>query len=274
MKKLCQVLRISRSGFYARKTRPKSQRALQNEILIKRIREIHLRNKKAYGSPRIHATLRSEGSGCSINRIARLMRLSGIQAEPYRRYKHKSKFKVRLGVMQDLVQRQFDVEAPNRVWASDITSMRTKSGRLYLAVVMDLYSRCIVGWAIKASMAEELPLDALQMALSERQPQEKLIHHSDRGSQYTSESFRLKLKTHGILPSMSRVGDCYDNAVVESFFKSLKSELNLHHHSHMDGNQTRSVLFEYIEIFYNRKRLHSTLGYLSPEQYETINRVH
>lgn len=274
MKKLCQVLRISRSGFYARRARPKSQRCLQNEILIKRIREIHLMNKKAYGSPRIHATLRNEGSVCSINRIARLMRLSNIQAEPYRRYKYRSKFKVKLGIMQDLVQRRFDVALPNHTWASDITSVRTKSGCLHLAVVMDLYSRRIVGWAIKASMAEELSLDALQMALSERQPQEQLIHHSDRGSQYTSENFRLKLKTHGILPSMSSIGDCYDNAVVESFFKSLKSELDLLHHSHMDGDQTRSVLFEYIEIFYNRKRLHSTLGYLSPDQYETINRVH
>ena len=266
MKILCRALKVSRSGFYAWQHRIKSTRAKENEHLLERIKTTYNNSRGTYGSPRIHAQLRREGLCLSRKRVARLMKLHGIVAKTYRR-KKKSCFSSMPMDIENLVNRQFKVPQPNRIWASDITYIATRSGWLYLAVVMDLYSRRIVGWTMSGHLGECLAHDALDMALLLRHPPKNLIHHSDRGGQYTGESFRQKLRENSLRLSMNPKGSCYDNAVVESFFKSLKSELGKDLIG-KDVQQTRSILFEYIEIFYNRQRLHSTLNYRSPAEFE------
>ena len=264
---MCRVLEVSRAGFYAWKTRGQSRRCQADAALMERIRFIYAENRKVYGYPRIHEALTSQGMCLGRKRVARLMRVNGIVAEQHRRMHWKRVFKTAKGA-DNLVQRRFNVPQPNRVWAADMTTFWSGSGYVHLAIVMDLFSRRIVGWAMHGQMTERLALDALDMAILSRRPSGSLIHHSDQGSQYQSHLFREKLKEQGILISMSRKGNCWDNAVVESFFKTLKAELQ-NDARFKTREEARAELFEYIEVFYNRKRLHSTLGYMSPAQYES-----
>lgn len=277
MKTMCQTLQVSKSGYYAWSKRPSSRWFQANARLVEDIKKIHTESRKTYGSPRIHAELVRRGIQCGHNRVARLMRLNYIVSQ--RQFRRKRTLATSHGrsLVTNLVNRNFDVDKPNHVWAADITVLWSGSGWLYLAIVMDLYSRRIIGWAMQARMTDDLVINALETALGQRKPENGLIHHSDQGSQYASESFRYALQKHCIAPSMSRKGDCYDNAVVESFFKSLKVEL-CKEMRFKTREEARSKIFEYIEVFYNRKRLHSTLGYQSPVEYEKRNltkqRVH
>jgi len=267
--RMCEVLGVSRSGYYAWKKRPQSARAQENVYLIDQIKRVYMKNRRVYGSPRIHLSLVEEGVACGKNRIARLMRENDIQAEQHRRIKRKAVYTSTARVA-NLVERRFNVTEANKIWAADITCFWTGSGWLNLAIVMDLYSRRIIGWAMKSRMSEELTIAALEMALLNRRPKSGLIVHTDQGSQYQSQAYQERLRERKLLPSMSRRGDCYDNAVVESFFKTLKTELLLEDRF-KSREQGSAVIFEYIEIFYNKKRLHSTLGYVSPEQFEMKN---
>jgi len=263
---MCDVLAVSRSGYYAWKSRVQSNRSRTDTVLLSKIRCIYDKHRKVYGAPRIHEALKSEGLHLGRKRVARLMRKNGIVAAPHRRMRWKRTFKTAVAA-DNLVQQQFTIPEPNRVWAADMTTFWTGSGWVHLAVVLDLFSRRVVGWAIHGQMTERLIVDALEMAIMSRRPTGPLIHHSDQGSQYKSYAFQNRLKEHNIQMSMSRKGNCWDNAVVESFFKTLKYELQ-NDARFSSREEARSQLFEYIEIFYNRKRMHSTLGYLSPTQFE------
>lgn len=270
MSAMCKALKVSKSGYYAWTKRSTSRRFQANVRLVEDIKRVHIESGKRYGSPRIHAELIRQGIHCGHNRVARLMRLNHIVSQRQFHRKHRQATSHGRNQTSNHVNRNFHVTKPNHVWAADITVLWTGSGWLYLAVVMDLYSRKIIGWATQSRMTEDLVITALNTALGQRKPERGLIHHSDQGSQYASDSFRRTLQGHHIIPSMSRKGDCYDNAVVESFFKSLKVEL-CKETRFKTREEARSKIFEYIEIFYNRKRLHSTLGYLSPVEYETSN---
>lgn len=270
MKKMCEVLEVSRSGYYAWKGGKKSFRQDENERLLERIREIHTKSHRTYGSPRIHARLKRSGIQCGHNRIAGLMRRNGILAQRQLRYRRQSISAHGRSIAENLLNRQFLVKKPNTVWVADITCFWTGSGWLNLAVVMDLYSRKIVGWAMHARMTDQLVIDALEMALMSRRPHSPLLHHSDQGSQYASGTFRHQLASNNIQCSMSRKGNCHDNAVAESFFKTLKIEWTCEKRF-TTREDAKSSLFEFIEVFYNRVRLHSTLGYLSPAEYERMN---
>jgi transposase InsO family protein len=246
--------------------RGQSRRGLEDAALLSQIQSIYAKSRKVYGAPRIHEALKSEGLHLGRKRVARLMRVHGIVAEPYRRMRWKRAFKT-ADAADNIVNRQFDVPEPNKVWVADMTVFWTGSGWVHLAVVMDLFSRRVVGWAMHGQPTERLVINALEMAVLNRRPNGQLIHHCDQGSQYRSYHFRSKLKEYGIQLSMSRKGNCWDNAVIESFFKTLKQELQ-NDARFVSREEARAQLFEYIEVFYNRKRLHSTLGYLSPTQFE------
>ena len=265
---MCEVLEVSRSGYYAWRDRPASSQAQRREELVKRIQAAHAESQKNYGSPRIHRELRDQGIICSENTVARLMKDRGIRSKMHRRFVVQTTDS-RHGhpIAENRLNQQFDVPAPNQVWAADITYIPTGEGWLYLAVVIDLCSRKVVGWAADDHLRAELPAAALQMALTHRRPQGNLLHHSDRGVQYACDDYQGLLAKHGITCSMSRRGNCYDNAVVESFFGTLKTEL-IHHHTYATRNDARLALFEYLEVFYNRKRRHSALDYVSPAEYE------
>ena len=219
---MCRLLHVSRSGYYAWRTRPESARARQDRELIPEIRRVHQQSKGVYGSPRVHAELKAEGQRVGRNRVARLMRLERLKGCPKRRFRVTTQRDPRHPVAKNLLGQDFTADAPNRRWVADITYISTKQGWLYLAVVMDLYSRRIVGWSMRDRMSRRLVVDALKMAVDARRPEGGLIHHSDRGGQYTSDDFRDELARHGIECSMSGSGNCYDNAVVESFFGILK----------------------------------------------------
>jgi transposase InsO family protein len=235
-------------------------------MLLSKIQEVYRQSRKNYGSPRIHQVLKSQGMPLGRKRVARVMREHGIVAEPFRRQRWKRCFKTAKAA-DNLVKQQFTVSAPNRIWAADMSAFWTSAGWIHLAIVMDLYSRRIVGWAMHGFMTERLVINALEMAIMNRRPTEPLIHHSDQGSQYQSQTFRAKLKEHGMTLSMSRRGNCWDNAPVESFFKTVKAEMQ-NDACFKSREEARAQLFEYIEVFYNRQRLHSTLGYQSPAQFE------
>jgi transposase InsO family protein len=269
---LCRVLEVSRSGYYAWRTRPESPRSQANRTLVEHIQAIHTQSRRTYGSPRIQAELAAQGMHCSTKRVARLMRLTGIRAHRPRRTRATTDSRHTLPVADNVLERAFDALAPNTKWAADITYIGTHEGWLYLAVVMDLFSRRIIGWSMQPSLASSLVLDALQMALHQRHPSEPVIHHSDRGSQYASGDYQVALAAAGIRCSMSRKGDCFDNAPVESFFGTLKTEL-VYHQQYTTRNQARSAIFEYLEVFYNRQRRHSSLGYCSPAAYEAHHRM-
>jgi putative transposase len=266
---LCRALGVSRSGYYAWAHRKPSKRTKEDVVVLGEIREVYAISRKAYGSPRIHATLKKEGFNWGRNRIARLMKLAGIRALRQYCYKRHTLALTGHGRFEsdNLVKQNFDVEKPNRIWASDITQFRTGAGWLYLAVVMDLFSRRIIGWSMQSTLREDLAIDALEMAVQGRN-KTPAIHHSDQGSQYSSRAYQAKLKEHRIQSSMNKRGSCYDNAVVESFFKTLKAEL-VRTVRFNTKEEAKSKLFEYIEVFYNRRRLHSTLGYKSPVEFES-----
>jgi transposase InsO family protein len=235
--------------------------------LLTRIQTLHAETREAYGAEKTWRVLRAQGVACGRHRVARLRRAHGIEARRRRRSRLAYKARNSAPTAPNLVDRQFHASAPNRLWAGDITFIPTRQGWLYLAVVLDLYARRVVGWAMSARADTQLVLDALRMALTHRRPAPGLIYHSDQGIQYTSGAYQACLTAHGLVPSMSRKGNCYDNAVVESFFSSLKNE-GTDHVTFPDRDHARTALFAYIELFYNRHRVHATLGYQSPEQYE------
>ena len=269
---MCRVLEVSRSGYYAWRQRPPSQRQMANQVLVKEIRELHDQSRQTYGVLRIYFALRKSGRQCSRNRVALLMRQHGIRARQKRSYKVTTQSNHHLPVAENKLGQQFQVSQPNTVWSSDITYIATAEGWLYLAVVMDLYSRQIIGWSMQPTLKRQLVINALAMALQQRQPGHGLLHHSDRGSQYASHDYQVLLAEYGVEPSMSRRGNCYDNAVVESFFATLKKE-GVRGRVYQSRYQAKSALFDYIEVFYNRQRLHSSLGYHSPIEFEQLAKV-
>jgi len=264
---MCEVLSVSRSGYYAWLKNPESKRKQSNSKLREKIRTIHRDSGEAYGSPRVYQALKEQGETCSENRVARLMREDGLRAKTKRRFKATTNSEHNLPVAPNLLDRNFSPEAPNQVYAGDITYIWTAEGWLYLAVVIDLFSRSVVGWAMNKQITRQLVMNALTMAVQRRRPPSGVVFHSDRGSQYASGDFQKLLTKHGMRCSMSRKGNCWDNAPVESFFGSLKQEL-VFHQKYPTRFHARQSLFEYIERFYNRRRLHSTLGYKSPADYE------
>jgi putative transposase len=268
IKTMCRVLGVSRSGCHAWQRRPRSARALEDERLTERIRAIHRDNRRVYGSPRVHAELvMADGERIGRKRVERLMRQAGITGMVARKRGRTTIRVPGVRVCEDLVDRAFLAAAPNRLWVADITYLRTWEGWLYLVAVQDVFSRRIVGWAMADHMRTELVSDALQMALAKRRPDPGLIWHSDQGSQFVSLAFGQQARAAGIAQSMGSRGDCYDNAVAESFFATLKKEL-VHGRSWPSKAELRTEVFEYIEVFYNRRRRHSTLGFLSPAQFE------
>jgi putative transposase len=267
LKRMCRVLRVSRSGYYTWKQRPPSSRELANMELLAQIRAAYQLSRKTYGSPRIHAYLRRKGVFCGRNRVARLMKLHRIAARKAHKW-HPMTTRQFPGarIAPNLLNREFEASRPNQKWVSDITYIDTAEGWLYLASILDLHSRLVVGWAMADQMDEALVENAWQMAIFNRQPVQGLLHHSDRGSQYTSEAYRQQLADLECRVSMSRTGNCYDNAVAESFFATLKTECAA---TQFEGKvAARSAIFAYIEGWYNRQRLHSSLGYLSPVEFE------
>jgi len=262
---MCRVLAVSRSGYYAFMERPESTRSRENRRLLMKVRIIHKESRGTYGSPRVHRQLQREGERCGEVRVARLMAANGIRARQKRKFVVTTDSKHKEPVAENVLCRRFRVNEPNKVWASDITYIRTYEGWLYLACVMDLCSRAIVGWSMDDSLESSLVTDALRMAYKRRRPGEGLLHHSDRGVQYSGAEFRRLLEACGTRVSMSRKGDCWDNAVVESFFGTLKTETDQSYRTKQDA---RRSIFEYIEAFYNRHRLHSSLGYMSPAEFE------
>jgi transposase InsO family protein len=266
---MCRVLKVSRSGFYAWRQRPESEQAKSRRRLIEIIKEIHEESKRSYGSPRVHRELVARGEICCENTVARYMRKNDIVAKTKRKFKQTTDSNHGLPVAKNLLDRDFDQLEPNRVWVSDITYIPTREGWLYLATVLDLFGRKIVGWSMSHRIDRHLVMDALTMAVKNRRPPPNLIHHSDRGSQYASDDFQKLLDEYGMICSMSRKGNCWDNAVAESFFRSLKTEL-VHHEDFATRDEARLAIFEYIEVFYNRIRRHSSLGYLSPADYEAL----
>jgi putative transposase len=264
---LCRALRVSRSGYYDWKDRPPSKRARENERLTEQITKIHYRSRQIYGYPRVHAELRALGVRCSRKRVARLMRRAGLRGCLRGRKRCTTRRNPHATPAADLVNRNFAAAAPDRIWTADITYLRTDEGFLYLAFVLDVYSRRVVGWSMATHLKTELVIDALEMALWRRKPAAGLIHHSDRGAQYAALSFSKRLEEAGIVPSMGRAGSALDNAVSESFVASLKTEL-LHRHHFPSREMVRTAVFDYIEGFYNSQRRHSSLGYLSPSDYE------
>lgn len=268
--KMCQVLQVGRSGYYAWRKRKPSIRQQANQILTAEIRRIYLKSRCTYGSPRIHASLLREGIKCGKNRVARLMRQAGLRGrKPKRRYPQTTQHRQGAIPTPNLLNRDFNARQPNQKWVTDITYIDTAEGWLYLAPVLDLYGRRVVGWAMEDHMECSLVEAALKMAFLQRHPARGLLHHSDQGSQYTSEDYLELLNQHGCQISMSGVGNCYDNAAMESFFSTLKTEC-------ADGQftshaQARTAIFEYIEVWYNRQRLHSSIGYLSPVEFEQLS---
>lgn len=259
-------MRVSTSGYYDWRLRPTASKEADEKLLME-IKTIHAESKRRYGSPRIHRKLRQQGIRCGQKRVARLMREHGLRARPRRRFRATTDSKHTLPVAENVLERQFAARVPDARWAADITYVWTRQGWLYLAVVMDLFSRRIVGWSMQETMERSLVILALEMALGARQPSPGLLCHSDRGSQYASGDYQDRLWQAGCTCSMSRRGNCWDNAPVESFFSTLKMEL-VHERQYETRQQARAEIFAFIEVWYNRQRLHSSLGYLSPADYE------
>jgi transposase InsO family protein len=264
---MCALLGVSRSGFYAWSSRPESARKRQDRRLAVEIRAHFRASRGRYGSPRILLDLRDQGICVGRKRVARLMRQEGITACGRRRFRGTTDSAHGLPVAPNLLDRAFTIEGLDTVWAGDITYVPTQEGWLYLAVLLDLASRYVVGWATSDSLEDELTLTALDRAVETRRPPRGLIHHSDQGSQYASRDYQLRLAARGLVPSMSRKGNCWDNAAVESFFSSFKRE-ELPDGGFVTKQQAREKIFEYIEVFYNRNRRHSTLGGISPARFE------
>jgi transposase InsO family protein len=265
---LCDVLEVSRSGYYAWRGRPSSHQSQRRAALAAKIGVVHADHRGVYGSPRVWKALKAGGETVSRNTVAKVMRVQGLRGKVKRKFVPRTTDSAHgQPVAPNVLDRQFTAAEPNRKWAGDITYIPTEEGWLYLAGVIDLHSRRIVGWSMADHLQTDLVADALTMALARRLPAAGLLHHSDRGVQYASDAYQSLLRDHGIQGSMSGKGDCWDNAVMESFWATLKTEL-VHHEHYATREQARRSIFEYIEVFYNRKRLHSSLGYVSPETFE------
>jgi len=267
VRRKCYLAEMPCSSFYASCDRPESRRERRNRYLLMYIKDEHDKSRQTYGSRRIYAELSKRGIRCSINRIARLMKLRGIVAVQHRKYRPTTDSGHDFPVAPNLLGRKFQVAAPSRVWVADITYIPTDEGWLYLATELDLYSHRIVGWSLSSRMSRRLVLDALALAVGRRRPEPGLIHHSDRGVQYACGDFQKALKRYGMVTSMSRKGDPYDNAVAESFFRTLKVEL-VYRRRFRTRLEAKAAIVEYIELFYNSRRRHSSLGYLSPNDFE------
>jgi putative transposase len=267
---MCRLLGVCASGYYAWRRRPESARVQRDRELLTEIRRVHQASKGVYGSPRVHAELVAEGVPVGRHKVAQLMRSARLRGCPKRRYRTTTQRDPSHRVARNLLKQDFTADRPNQRWASDITYIPTRQGWLFLAVVMDLYSRRIVGWSMSRWSDRRLVVNALRMAVKARRPAGPLIHHSDRGGQYTSDDFRNELANNGIDCSMSSTGNCYDNAVVESFFGVLKRERVIRVR-YRNREQARADLFEYIEVFYNRKRRHGYLGNISPVDFERLS---
>ena len=269
---LCQMFGVTASGYYQWKNRGKSNREQENDFLLEKIKDTYEKNRCVYGSPRITLALNRQSISCSQPRVARLMRANGIVAKTQRKFKATTNSNHTLPVAADLVGQAFGVDGPNKLWVGDITYIDTDEGWLYLAKVMDAYNREIVGWAVDKRMTKDLVIKAMDRAIRKRRPSQSPIFHSDRGSQYASYAFRRLLVNNHIRQSMSGKGNCYDNAMAESFFKTLKTEL-IYQNKYQTRQEAKQDIFEYIEVFYNRKRLHSALDYKTPIEYGELTNV-
>jgi len=264
---MCVVLQVSRNGYYDWRDRPESKRSKENRIALSQIREVHARSREAYGALKTWRELMARGFQWGRHRIAKLRRAAGIEAKRKRRFRITTQSRAGVVAAKNRLKQRFEAKAVDRVWVGDITFIPTAEGWLYLAVLIDLYSRRVVGWAMRERIDQQLVLDALNMGLLQRRVKPGLIHHTDQGRQYSSAAYLAVLKQHGMIASMSRRANCYDNAVAESFFSSLKNEL-IHHNSFRTRGEARTAIFEYIEVFYNRQRRHQTLDYCSAVDYE------
>ena len=269
IEEMCEVLEVSRSGYYRWRVRKKSKREEENEWLLRHIKLIFELSRKTYGSPSIKNALFDKGITVGKNRVARIMRKNAIYAKTKKKFKVTTNSRHNRPVADNLLNQNFTVTEPNKVWVSDITYIWTDEGWSYLAIVLDLYSRRVVGWAVKERLTDDLVIEAFEMACLNRNPVEGLIFHSDRGSQYASQDFRKMLSGRKFLQSMSGAGNCYDNACAESLFHTLKTEL-VYFERYRTREEAKTSLFEYIEMFYNRFRRHSTLGYKSPARFEEL----
>jgi len=264
---MCQLLSVSRAGYYAWRHRPKSPRQQQREQVSEAVEATFYGFKQRYGAPRLTEELNARGIGCCKNHVALLLKNKGLRARNGKGFKYRPRIESKTNVSDNLLARRFNPTAPNHKWVMDITYIRVKRDWLYLAVVLDLFSRKVIGWALDDHMREELVLEAVDMAVSDRAVQPDALLHSDRGVQYRGHDYQMTLKDYGIRCSMSRTGNCWDNAVMESFFSRLKVEL-IYAENYKTMEETRSGIFEYIEMFYNRKRRHPAIGYMSPVDYE------
>jgi len=267
IEKMAKVLNVCRGGYYAFLRSRSGKRSKENQRLVEKIKRLHGETRGVYGSPRIHQELKKQGEKCSRKRVARLMKKEKIQAKMRKKWEKTTQRNHKAEISENHLNQEFKIEAPDKVWASDITYVATQEGWLYVAVVMDLFSRKIVGLSMKKRLETNLVTEALHQALFQRENEGELMHHSDRGCQYTSKEFKEIAKRHGIKLSMSGKGNCYDNAVVESFFHTLKTE-HTNFCSYRIREEAMNSIFEYIAVFYNRQRIHSTLGYMSPEEFE------
>ena len=265
--RLCAALGVSRSGYYEWRRREPSRRALEDERLLGRIREVHHESRENYGALKTWTVLRRAGESCGRHRVARLRRSAGIEARRKRRFRLTVERHVTAPPAPNRLQRCFAAAAPDRVWVGDATFIATRAGWLHLAVLLDLHARRVVGWAMGERPTLALSLDALAMALARRRPAPGLVHHTDRGAIYTAAGYQAQLARHGMIASMSRKGDAWDNAVAESFFSTLKNEL-VHHRRFRDRDEARAAVFEWIEVFYNRQRIHAALDFVIPSDYE------
>jgi putative transposase len=267
IERMSEMFEVSRSGYYQFIHARPSARSKENERLLEKIKAAHKASRATYGSPRIHAELCSQGESCSRKRVAKIMKKAGIEAKMKKRFKVTTKANPNAKAAPNLLKQDFAADAPNQRWVADFTYVATAEGWLYVAIVLDLFSRKIVGLAMEERMTADLVIKALEQAILHRQPKAGLIHHSDKGSQYTSQDFQALLTLYGVIASMSGTGNCYDNATAESYFHTLKTE-HVYFEHYETREKAKTSIFEYTWIFYNKKRRHSTLGYLSPEMFE------
>ena len=268
VQKMCKVLRVSTSGYYDWKTRPISKRELFDKYLTTQIRMVHVESKANYGAVKTWKALKMKRICCGRHQVARLRKINGIESKRRKRFKVTTLSKNTEWIASNRLNRCFKVAEPNKIWIGDVTYLATRNGWLYLAILLDLYSRKVIGWSMSNKNNKQLVINALNMALQRRRPQTEVLHHTDRGSTYGSDDYRNKLISYGLVPSMSRKGDCYDNAVAESFFSTLKNELPFGKRF-VSREHAKSEIFKFIEIFYNRQRLHQALNYVTPEMMES-----
>lgn len=269
VKLMCEVLDVSKSGYCDWRKRDHSPREAKKNALVEKIEKVHQGSRKTYGSPRVFKVLKGMGEKCSKSTIERLMSKNGIRAKTRRRFKATTNSKHDYPVARNVIKRDFSARKPNRLWCTDITYLWTLEGWLYLAVIIDAFTRKVVGWSMSERMTQALVSDALEMAVNCQKPKPGLIHHSDRGVQYAADAYQNSLKKYGMICSMSRKGNCWDNAMAESFFHTLKTE-HVYHEQFETRSQAKSSVFEWIEVFYNRQRIHSAIGFISPECYEHL----